>query len=89
MNGKKSHNLRVFSNFLSFLAVVIVAVLTIVSHFLSPETNLSAVLMEISKILMCAVISISSFWYVLSKRSIVYKVIWVVCVVGIFVFAFI
>ena len=89
MNGKRSHNLRVFSNFLSFLAIVIVAILVAVSYFLGTTSNISLILLKVAKVLTYSVIALSSLWYAMSKRNIVYKIIWLICVASVFVFTFI
>ena len=51
MNGKKSHNLRVFTNTLAFLVLVVIAILLVVAKFIPESTNLSSVLSEIAKCL--------------------------------------
>lgn len=89
MNGKRSHNFRVFTNFLAFAALVAIAVLSIVAVIVPKTTNLSAVLLEIARYLAYFLVAMSSLWYVLSKRGYVVKVIWLVCAVGIIVLMFV
>lgn len=89
MNGKRSHSFRVFTNFLAFLILIVVAVLVLTEKFISPATNLSALFGEIAKYLSLLLVTISSGWYVCSKRSVVIKIIWFICVAGIIITIFI
>lgn len=89
MNGKKSHNFRVFTNYLAFLLLIAIAILLIVERFVPLETGFSAILGEIAKYLAIFLVSIASLWYVASKRSIVVKIIWLIAVTSIVVLMFV
>ena len=89
MNGKNSHNFRVFTNFLAFLILIVIAIISVVSKFSANYTNFSAVLGEISKILAYLLVSFASLWYVASKRGVVLKIVWVICVAVITILMFV
>ena len=83
MNGKKSHQFRVFTNSLAFLILIAVTGLLIAGKFVPNTNNLPAILNEIAKYLSIFLVALASLWYAISKRGIVPKIIWVICVVAI------
>jgi hypothetical protein len=85
MDGRKSHNLRVFTNCLAFLFLVVIAVLLAVAKFVPAMWILG----EVAKCLALFLVVLASFWYMLSKRSVVVRVLWVVCSISIAVLIFI
>lgn len=89
MNGKRSHNFRVFTNFLAFLILVIVAILLIVARLVSPAAGYSIILIEIAKYIAIFLVALASLWYVVSKRSLLVKVVWFIAVATIIILMFI
>ena len=89
MNGKRSHNLRVFTNFLAFVLLVVITILLVVAKFVPTSTNLSAVLGEIAKYVAIFLVIVASFWYMTSQRNVVVRIIWVVCSITIVVLMFV
>lgn len=87
MNGKKGNMFRIFTNTLAFSVLIVITILMVVSKFTSSATNFSAVCGEIVKYLALVVVCLASFWYVMSKRSKILKVVWVLCVGAVVVFA--
>ena len=84
MNGKKSHNLRVFTNFLAFLILILITMVLVIAKIFG-ASNISGIMIEISRIVAYLLVSLASMWYVFSKRNIWIKVVWFICVVAIFV----
>lgn len=89
MNGKKSHALRILIYFIAFVALVAVAVILAVSKIVPATNTLSGVLKGFAGYIAYAFLILSSLWYVMSKRGIVLKIVWVICSIGIVVLLFI
>ena len=88
MNGKNSHNFRVFTNFLAFLVLVCIAIILIISK-IGIFSNITAILNNIAKISAYFLVGMASFWYAISKRGAILKVLWLASVVVIIVTMFI
>ena len=85
MNGKKSHAFRILIYFISFVSLITVAIVLTISKII-PSSGL---MKTIAGYIAYAFLILSSLWYVLSKRGIVFKLVWVVCSVGIIVLLFV
>ena len=79
MDGKKSLMLRIITNTIAFVVLIAIAALLIVARVSGQSTNLSAVCIELSRLLAYLLVGLASFWYVMSKRNVVLKVVWVIC----------
>ena len=88
MNGKRSHNLRVFTNFLAYLVLILIAVLAIIVKS-GVFSSISGLLNSIKNGLAYFLVGLASFWYVMSKRSVALKIVWFVAIVTISVLMFI
>lgn len=85
MDGRKSHNLRVFANHLAFLMLVAIAVSLAVAKFVPSLI----VLEQVAKCLALFVVMLTSFWYMISKRSVAIRALWVISSIAIIVLIFI
>ena len=79
MDGKKSLMLRIVTNTIAFVVLIAIAALLVVARVSGQSTNLSAVCIELSRLLAYLLVGLASFWYVMSKRNVVLKVVWVIC----------
>ena len=82
MNGKRSHQLRVFTNGFAFFILVMVAGLVVAGRFIT-EASISALLNEIAKYSSMFLVALASLWYAISKRGVIPKIIWAICVIAI------
>ena len=89
MNGKRSHNLRVFTNFLAYGILIVIAILLVVSRVFLKTGNVAFVVSEIAKYLAIFLVAIASLWYAVSKRNLILKLIWFVSVGAIVVLFFV
>ena len=87
MNGKRSHNFRVFINTLAYFILVAVAIMMVVSRFVLKDV--SVMLENIIKYMTLFWISMAALWYAISKRNSIFKIVWFVAVAGIIVLMFI
>ena len=87
MNGKRSHNFRVFTNALAYFILIIVAILMIVNRFVSKDISL--MLGNIIKYLALFLVAMASLWYAVSKRGVIAKVVWLIAVIGIIILMFV
>lgn len=88
MNGKNSHNFRVFTNFLAFLILVVIAIASIIGR-LKILNDFSALIGNIAKTLAYLLVAFASFWYVMSKRGFVLKIVWFASVAVIAILMFV
>ena len=79
MNGKRSHSLRIFIYLLSFFTLIAVTALLVVARIVP---SISALLKNVAQYTAFIFLALASLWYVMNKRSLVLKIVWVVCVVG-------
>ena len=79
MNGKRSHSLRIFIYLLSFFTLIAVTALLVVARIVP---SISVVLKNVAQYTAFIFLALASLWYVMNKRSLVLKIVWVVCVVG-------
>lgn len=88
MTGRNGNLFRVLTNFLAFIALVFIAISLLVGKFVGPETNFGAICVEISRYAGYALVGLASFWYVMSKRGLLVKIIWAVSVATIVILMF-
>jgi len=81
MTGKKGNSLRVLTNLLAFVAVILIAAALILAK-LNIAPNVSHIFEKIAAIVAYSLVGLSSFWFAISKRSVTIKLVWVAsCVV--------
>ena len=89
MNGKRSHNFRILTNCLAFFVLIVVAIILLLTKFAFKSSDLAVLLVNIAKYLTLAIVAMSSFWYVMSKRNVIVKIVWIVSLLAIVVLMFI
>ena len=89
MTGKNGNMLRVITNLIAFILLVVITGLLIAGKVSGPQSNFSVVCEQLSKYLSILLVALASFWYAFSKRSLVIRCLWVLCVVAIVVLALI
>jgi hypothetical protein len=89
MDGRKSTMLRVMTNSVAFVVLIVIAVLLVVAKCTTQIPNISLVCLNISRYLAYVLVALASLWYALSKRNSTTKIVWTICVATIIVLAFI
>jgi len=89
MTGKNGNFLRGLTNLLAFIALVFISIALIAGKVSGADTNFSAICIDISRYAGYLLVGIASFWYVMSKRSLVLKIVWVICIAIVVVLMFI
>lgn len=82
MTGKKGNSLRVLTNLLAFVAIILITVSLILAK-VNIAPNISHIMEKIASIIAYSLVGLSSFWFAMSKRSITIKLVWFVCCVAI------
>ena len=77
----REKGLRVLTNLLAFVVLVFIAISLIVGKVAGDTTNIASMCGQIAKISAYVLVGISSFWYAMSKRSILIRGLWLISVI--------
>ena len=82
--SKNNNGIRSVMNLLAFVAIIMIALSLILSK-LNFASSISGACTLIANIIAYIMVAISSYYFVRSRRSVVYLITWIVCVVVIVV----
>lgn len=77
--SKNNSGLRAITNLCAYIALVLIAVALIFSKF-KFASNVSSIFTKIATYIAYALVGLSSFCYVMSRRGLLRKIIWAGCV---------
>jgi len=86
--GKNNIGLRALTNMFAYIAIVLIAV-SLVMGKLNFAPNVCNIFNKIAEYVAYVLVGFSSLCYVLSKRSILKKIIWLAAVITIVVIVFV
>jgi len=77
----REKGLKALTNLLAFLVLFFIAISLIVSKIVGDGSDFALLCVNISKYSAYFLVGLSSFWYAMSKRSIIIKGLWLVSVI--------
>lgn len=77
--SKNNSGFRAITNLCAYIALLLIAIALIFSKF-KFASSVSSIFTKISTYIAYALVGLSSFCYVMSRRGIIRKIVWVGCV---------
>ena len=77
----KEKGLRVLTNLLAFAVLIFIAVSLVVGKISGEASELASVCGQTAKISAFVLVGLASFWYAMSKRSLIIKCLWLASVI--------
>ena len=77
----REKSLKVLTNLLAYVVLIFIAISLVIGKISGDTTRIAVFCAQAAKISAYVLVGLASFWYAMSKRSIIIKGLWVVSVI--------